>query len=365
MSEPDHEGNGHVQRDQTNESLRVEREKVDAIDVQKRDAIDAQADAVVQLARDRADQVVERARSDVDGATSAVRSPAQARQERARADSLLERERSDADASLQRERAQRRRYLADFLTVERDATDQDLLVERAHADTAVVARDAFLATVSHDLRSLLGGLAMNAKLVLRHAPGGTAGDELRGYAARSERLVARMSRLVNDLLDVASIEAGRLALFPERVDVARLLRETLDAFEPIAAAKRITLDANVARAPIDLWLDEGRILQVLANLVGNAIKFTQVEGRVSIEVLALDAEVQFAVNDTGIGIPAEAQGGVFERLSQVNKDPRGLGLGLHISKSIVEAHGGRVWVESRPGVGSTFRFALPSGDVAG
>jgi signal transduction histidine kinase len=169
-----------------------------------------------------------------------------------------------------------------------------------------------------------------------------------------------MNRLVNDLLDVASIEAGKLALFPAPVEIAHLLRDTLDAFEPIAAAKRVALDAHVDGAP-SAWLDEGRILQVLANLVGNGIKFTPAEGRVSIEAHIDRAEVHFTVTDTGIGVPADAREGVFERFRQVRSDPRGLGLGLHIARSIVVAHGGRMWVEDRPGGGSAFHFSLPVG----
>jgi len=356
--------NRHAQRDQTDESLRVEREKADALDAQKRDAVDAEADEVVRLARERADQLVESARSELEVFGPSASLPSSDDAERTRADVVVERERAQADASLGRERDERRRYLADFLAAEREATDQDLLVERAHADTVVEARDEFLATVSHDLRTLLSGLAMSAKLVVEHAPRGPDGDQLRGYATRSERLVARMNRLVSDLLDVASIEAGRLALFPQRVAVARILRETLDAFEPIAAAKRIALVSEAVDESMSAYFDEGRVLQVLANLVGNAIKFTAVEGRVSIEVKMVGVAVEFAVSDTGIGIPPDAQEGVFERFRQVSKDPRGLGLGLHISRSIVEAHGGRMWVESALGRGSTFRFTLPSEGVA-
>jgi signal transduction histidine kinase len=106
-------------------------------------------------------------------------------------------------------------------------------------------------------------------------------------------------------------------------------------------------------------MDGGRVLQVLANLVSNAIKFTPAAGRVSIRVRAEQNEILFSVSDTGIGIPSAELRRVFERFRQISKDRRGLGLGLHISKSIIEAHGGRVWVESEVGTGSAFHFALP------
>ena len=287
----------------------------------------------MRLARERADEVTATARGDADRLSPVpprdgeVGSP----EERALADEVLERERVVADAALVEERAARRRYLDDLLSAERAATDHDLIAERAHADTAVESRDDFLATVSHDLRSLLGGLTMNAALMSELAPAGPGGDKLRVNAARGRRLVGRMNRLVNDLLDVASIEAGRLALFPAQVEIAHLLRDTLDAFEPIAAAKRVALDAHTDGAT-SAWLDEGRILQVLANLVGNGIKFTPMEGRVSIEAHADRAEVHFTVTDTGIGIPEDAHESVFERFRQVRSDPRGLLSLIHISE---------------------------------
>jgi signal transduction histidine kinase len=362
MGDDDVDGSKQVQREKTDESLRIEREKTDADVAEKREAVDERADELVRLARQRADELVQAARDEADGARRSIASAAVAERERGRADTILEHERSDEDAALEQERSSRRRYLADFLAAEREATDHDLVGERAHADTLIAARDEFLATVSHDLRTLLGGLALSARLVVEHAPTGAVGDPLRGHAARSQRLVARMNRLVNDLLDVASIEAGKLALFPEQVDVGRVLRDTVEAFEPIAAPKRITLVAVDLAPPVIAWLDDGRILQVLANLVGNAIKFTPAGGQVTVEVRgAGDDVVEFAVRDTGIGIPAASLGEVFERFRQVRKDPRGLGLGLHISKSIVEAHGGRMWAESEVGVGSAFYFTVPQG----
>jgi signal transduction histidine kinase len=361
MGGRDVEHRSQPRRDQTDESLRVEREKSDATAAEKHDALEAEADEVVRLARERADQVVQTARDEADrehpGSTAAEEAD---QRERSRADLVLKHERSTADAVVESDRVERRRYLADFLAVERDATDKDLRGERANADTAVATRDDFLATVSHDLRSLLGGLALNAHLLVKHAPEGEAGDKMRKHAGTSQRLVARMNRLVNDLLDVASIEAGKLALVPAQVEVEHILRDTLEAFEPIAAAKRISLDAGAESAPLHARIDADRILQVLANLVSNAIKFTAPEGRVRIVVRGEKSEIHFTVSDTGTGIPQEELQGVFERFHQVSKDRRGLGLGLYISKCIVEVHGGRMWAESKLGAGSTFHVVLPA-----
>jgi signal transduction histidine kinase len=158
---------------------------------------------------------------------------------------------------------------------------------------------------------------------------------------------------------MASIEAGKLALFPENVEIGRILGETLESFQPIAAAKHITLEVEALARPLQARLDVGRILQVLANVVSNAIKFTASEGRISLRVGAEKDQLHFAVSDTGVGIPEGALEAIFERFRQVSNDRRGLGLGLHISRSIVEGHGGKMWAESQLAAGSTFHFTLP------
>lgn len=365
MGDQDGDRSRGLQRSQTDESLQVERDKADDV-AEKRTAVAEVADVadeVVRVARQRADEVVQAARDRADRQhlfPRAAVAAAETERERSREDLVVERERSHADAAVERQRAERKRYLADFLAVEREATDQDLIDEREHADAAIAARDEFLANASHDLRSLLSGLSLTAGLLLNQAPAGAGGDPIRTHAGRSQRLIARMNRLVNDLLDIASIEAGKLELVVEQVDVAKLLGDTLDAFDPIAAAKRVALDCEASPPTLRARIDGGRILQVLANLVGNAIKFTPPEGRVSIRSRAEAGEVHFAVSDTGIGIPEDAMPGLFERFRQVSKDRRGLGLGLHISRCIVDAHGGRMWAQSKVSVGSTFHFVVPA-----
>ncbi len=311
---------------------------------------------MVHRARERADKIVQTARDDADRELEDAPS---AQRERTRHDSALGRERAAADALLELEREARRRYLDDFFEIEREATDQDLLGERRLADKLIAARDEFLVNASHDLRSILGGLAVNSDLLLRCAPEGVGDQNIRKCASANRRLVAQMNRLVNDLLDVASIHAGKLAIVPEQVEVAKLLRETVEALGPVAAAKGVTVDTELPELPLHANLDEGRILQVLANLVSNAIKFTPANGKVSIRLRASANEIQFSISDTGIGISKDELQGVFERFRQVRKDRRGLGIGLHIAKGIVEAHGGRMWAESELAAGSTFHFALP------
>lgn len=345
------------QRDRTDESLRTERDKADAGLWEKREEIEEEADEVVHRARERADKIVQTARDDADRELEDAHASAQ--RQRARQDSALGRQRATADALLELEREARRRYLDDFFEIERAATDQDLLGERCLADKLIAARDEFLANASHDLRSILDGLAVTSDLLLKCAPEDVGGQKIRKFASANRRLVAQMNRLVNDLLDVACIQAGKLAVVPEQVEVARLLRETVEALGPVAAAKGVTLDTELPELPLHANLDEGRILQVLASLVSNAIKFTPANGKVSIRLHPSANEIQFSIRDTGIGISKDELPSVFERFRQVRKDRRGLGIGLHIAKGIVEAHGGRMWAESELAAGSTFHFALP------
>lgn len=352
-------------REQTNVSLRLERDKADQSSAKLTSTLEEVADEVVRVARERADEVIAAAREQSDRALDSSR-PAQvgtSAQQRDSADVEVASERIAADAILERERGERRRCLADFLAVERENTDGDLLGERAQADAAIAARDLFLSTVSHDLRSLISGLAMNAELIITSAPEGGGGEKMRKYAGASQRLVARMNRLINDLLDIASIEAGKLAVVLEDLDARKLLAETAESFGPIAARRRIELDVRSPALPLLTRLDGGRILQVLANLVSNAIKFSSDGSKISLLVERTSQEIQFAVGDTGIGLSEEDARNVFERFRQITPDRRGLGLGLHISKCIVEAHGGRMWVRSQRAKGSTFYFALP--DVTG
>jgi len=258
-----------------------------------------------------------------------------------------------------RELAERNSYLAAFVDAEPNATNEELIGERVYGDAVTEGQNDFLADVSHDLRSLLGGLAVSAALLIADAPEGEDGDKIRKHAESSQRAVARMTRLISDLLDTASIEAGKLALIEQPVDVGRLVSDAVEAFTTMAAVKDIVLDAALPAPPLSATLDDLRILQVLENLLSNAIKFTPVGGKVSIRVRTTAHRIHFTVSDTGVGIPENRMAAVFERFHQVTKDRRGLGLGLHISRAIVEAHGGRIWVESEVAVGSTFHVELP------
>jgi signal transduction histidine kinase len=352
------------ERAETDQSLHVERQKTDDELGKRHAAMEEGSDAAVEEARGGADEVLEEARDRVDdtlkreGTTRAEQETLG--KERAREDAVLEQERLIADEKVLDERWERARDLANLLRLEREQTDERLLIERARGDAALAARDDFMGMVSHDLRNLLGAIALSAELQILNAVEGEAGQRnLRG-AQKIQRLAARMNRLIGDLVDVASIEAGHFAVAPAVLDARTVLRETLDAFEPAAAAKGIMLRAAAGSGSLLARFDHERILQVLANLLSNAIKFTGQGGKVTVGVEVAGSEVRFSVSDTGAGIAGDQLDSVFERFWQVTQgDRRGLGLGLFISRCIVEAHGGRLWVESTVGEGSTFFFTLP------
>jgi signal transduction histidine kinase len=175
----------------------------------------------------------------------------------------------------------------------------------------------------------------------------------------------QMDALIQDLLDSTRLEAGRLRLTPRWQPIEELISRTADTLAPIARAKAIDFSATVAGDLPEVYADSDRVVQVLSNLVGNAVKFTPQGGAVSIEAVADGKSVMVAVRDTGPGIPADDVPFVFDRFWQSRRTNRsGAGLGLAIARGIVLGHGGRIWIESTPGTGTVVRFTLPAKEAA-
>jgi signal transduction histidine kinase len=359
-SPPDPGDNPNPQREGTDVSLRSERDTTDAREEER--ALD-DADRVVDLARARADAVLTGAREKADLDRPGASDDAVAR-DRDVADEVLADERAAADAGLRRERQDAARLLSALLPVARSSTDRSLLTERAASDAALDHRDDFLAMVSHDLNNLLGGVILSAEILARLASPSPEGRRIATGTTRIQLYAARMRRLIADLTDVTSLGAGKLSITSTPSDQGVLVSEAIETFHLLAAEKRIELEAECAGAPLAVLCDHGRIVQVLVNLVGNAVKFTPEGGRVCVSATGLGEEALFSVTDNGPGIPADHLEAVFERFWQVGEhDRRGLGLGLYIAKGIVEAHRGRIWAESRVGHGSSFHFTLPVGPL--
>jgi signal transduction histidine kinase len=210
----------------------------------------------------------------------------------------------------------------------------------------------------------LGTILMQAALLRRPA----AEPERRSQrpAEVIERAATCMTRLIQDLLDVARLAAGQLSVEQVRVSTRDVVSEAVEAQKTLTASAGLELRAEVAPNVPDVWADRDRLLQAFANLIGNAIKFTEHGGRIAVGALPRDGEVLFWVADTGAGIAIADIPHAFDRFWQARKAGRsGAGLGLSIVKGIVEAHGGRIWVESTPGRGSTFFFTIPTAPPAG
>ena len=318
--------------------------------------------STVRTARQRADTVLT-AERDAEDARVRADGGEVARQvvvDRARDDAAISAERRTADEVLAAERTTQRLALAALLASERGQTDLHLLLKRRTADHLVSSRDDLISIVSHDLRSFLGAIAMNAEMLRRLAVTNQELVDAVRYSQSIQNIAAEMTRIVGDLLDVASIEAGKIAIVAAPQDAGRLVHKAIELFRPTALAAAVSLAAEVADDNLHAVFDADRVVQVLSNVVGNALKFTPAGGRVVVSVTREAAAIQFAVADTGEGIPADTLATIFERFSQGRRvDRRGLGLGLFIAKRIVDAHGGKMWAESTVGRGSTFFFTLP------
>lgn len=351
------------ERTHTDESLQSERRDLDDAWASRLAAAEEDADDIVDHARALADAIVRKTRLNEDerklrptteGGRAAVL------KQRGVEDAVLQQERAGADDALRQQREQHARILTALLPLEREKTDRHLLTERIRADADVSNRDDFLGIVSHDLRNLLGALVTTATLISKRAPQTEEGDETRAGAERIHRYVARMNRLIGDLVDVASIDAGKLSVSPVRGDLRTLITEAVDTFQVSAQAKELTLEMDVPRRPLMAAFDYDRMLQVLANLITNAIKFTAPGGTVHVSADPRADSAHLSVRDTGIGIPTHLTEAVFERFRQVAEhDRRGLGLGLYISQCLVGAQGGRMWAESQAGEGTTIHVSLP------
>jgi PAS domain S-box-containing protein len=225
------------------------------------------------------------------------------------------------------------------------------------AQRAIRARDDVLGIVAHDLRNPLSLLRLQTQTLEMY---GHDTDELKRATQRMSRAIHRMERLIEDMLDVSRMEAGTLHVEPTRTSADDLLKEAFDAQKVLAEQAGVGLCLDILDDYVDIWADRNRIAQVLENLIGNALKFTARDGRITIGAALRTHELEIWVADTGIGMTSDAAQHVFDRFWQARRsDRRGAGLGLAIAKGIVEAHGGRIWVESEVGRGTTVRFTLP------
>ena len=249
------------------------------------------------------------------------------------------------------------------IALDRNRAWQRDITLRERAEEATRMREQILAVVSHDLRNPLSNILMATDLLAKaEGPDDRRRNPPKAFAM-IHRAAERMHRLIEDLLDFASIQVGQLAITRMPREPATLVKDAIASFEQLALEKNLHLESEVEADLSTVDCDRDRIIQVFSNLMSNAFKVTTAGGSIILRARAHELGVSFAVSDTGPGIAEEDLLHLFERHWR-SHDPgyKGTGLGLHIAKGIVEAHGGRIWAESTLGQGAKFFFTLPAMD---
>jgi two-component system sensor histidine kinase GlrK len=221
----------------------------------------------------------------------------------------------------------------------------------------------FFSSMSHELRTPLTSIKEGISL-LKDGVGGTIPDRQKRLLTILTLETNRLIELVNSLLDLSKMEAGMMTYTFERGSLAPLIERAMIEMVPLVESKKICLERRGFESLPTLRMDSERILQVLRNLMGNAVKFTPEGGRVRISARQVNQEVEVSVSDTGPGIPAAKLTTIFDKYQQADGSSsyrmKGTGLGLSIARHVISSHGGRIWAESKSGKGSTFIFVLPA-----
>lgn len=385
----------HRERKKTDRSLKSERTATDRSLTRRSEAAQRTTDAARRLIHAEADRGLASQRKSADAKRS-LRSASQASsrdvaaerrsaataltRERRGTDRVLRRQRLRSESALTEERLERRKTTDRLFLGERKRTDRDLGDERGRTDTAFLAaenrlahattarekaaaavllRDEFMAIISHDLRTPLSVIALNAARLGKMVPAGEGADQIRKMCLQIGDAAGRIGRMVDDLLDAERMALAKLRLPARPGDLRELAREAVALVAPLGAAQGISLAVALPEEPVVASFDRDRMLQVFSNLLANAVKYTPKGGVVQLTMEANDGFIRVSVSDTGTGIPAEQHERVFRRFTQVGGGRGGVGLGLYIARRIVEAHRGKIGVVSRPGEGSTFFFTLP------
>ena len=301
--------------------------------------------------------------------------PAEAAEARARMDELRDFIATDEDDSALEELARQNRDLVQVLgeleekreqleRVNRQLAESNRELNEANAKLRELSamKEEFLALTTHDLRSPLAVISG----VINFFTSGRLGDltpEQKNMVSMMERNTQNLIELVNDLLDASKLESGTMRLEPAPVDLRGLVEELHEQMLPLAAEKEIALETELPAELPQLHADRAKLRRVLVNLVSNALKFTPKGGRINVGAAREGAFVRVSVADTGVGIPPEDQRDIFDKYAQARsratRSEKGTGLGLYITRQLVELHGGKIGVKSEVGKGSTFSFTIP------
>jgi signal transduction histidine kinase len=243
---------------------------------------------------------------------------------------------------------------------------QQLDEAKQAAEAASRHKSEFLANMSHELRTPMNSIIGFSEVLLDESLGELTPEERREFLGNILSSGRHLLTLINDILDLSKVEAGQMELHAEEFSVAEVIRGVLNTIKPLAARKQMGVEEAIDPALLTFVADPGKVKQILYNLLSNAVKFTPEQGWIGVRAARGQGEARFIVWDTGIGITPEDQGRIFEEFQQMEttaaRQYEGTGLGLTLAKKFVELHGGRIWVESAPGQGSTFTFTLPLGE---
>ncbi len=387
------------ERQKTDKSLHTERGRTDESFEAAKRTTEHKTDKYVRKVRQEADQSISSSRVEADTqrdhyremggydeAEDRQKSDNRIKAERHEADQTTRQQRSEVDTAMDREREIKNNLMSQLLKDERGQTDQSLKDERTQTDSEVnsrsallskeilahsktkislTTRDEFLAIVSHDLRNPVGAIYSCAEMLLEDDLYKGMDTEVKHWIGFMKRNADTALRLISDILDMERIAEGKLQIKMGYHDINKILRDSVESFSHAASARRILLRLAPNKVKGEVFCDRDRIMQVLSNLIGNAVKFTPEGGAISVGVDENENEVRFFVSDTGPGVPEEMKDHIFDRFAQIgSKDRTGLGLGLYISRMMVEAHKGKLSLESKHGHGSTFSFFIPKQNQA-
>lgn len=364
-------------RENTDNSLKFERNKTDNYLDRESQTVEDESDEIVSSKRREADRKLKESRdqSDKKRFEETTKKSPLLDAERKRSDSDRKIARNEEDKVRNEERDQKKQIAQELLNTERAETDSNLLFERDVTDEASVSnsvlvtnaqealstRDTYLGILSHDLKNPLAAISLSSSAMKRAFEKNKFDKKtIDKYFSALERNVSSMGRMIEDLLDVEQMVNGELKLKLIDLDLNKLVLECKELFEPIAESKLFTINVSLCETEAIASADHDRLLQVLSNLVGNAVKYTKENGTIFLSVEKNNNKILVSVKDEGPGIPPEKLGIIFERFTQLNgNDRKGVGLGLFISKWIIESHKGEIFVNSVLGEGSNFSFSLP------
>ncbi len=342
----------------TDHRLETEREKTDHALREAMPPVEAKTEAHLEDAREHVDRKLEHGRERAKKLAPEAKPVIDAAA--AAAEQAIDEERRRTDHAVEREREDKEHVVGHVLARERQDTNRALADERAESDELIDARDELFATISHDLRNLINAIHLKSQLLQKELAATPRAPRARQLADEINRSTHMMRRWSNDLVDLASVNTGRLRVVFAEEDVVAIVARAVELCATLAEEKGLKVEVHVPDHASTIECDADRIVEAVINLLENATRHTARGGAIRVTLEETAEDVRIHVADTGSGIAKDQLRYVFDRYFQGQRTTRtGIGMGLYICRHIVERHGGRISVESTVDVGSTFTVTLP------